>query len=100
MAKRFNCYVPGFWRMLWLKMRYPNEWQHKCQTVITDTKGGYSFNVTKEEEVIMDLACAAKTETPIREVLSSRRQMNRAIEFMCDEILLAMYEGRHGDVST
>ena len=74
MARRFNCHIPGFWRMLWLKMLYRSEWQKRCRTIITDTKTGYRFKVTEEEEAIMDLACDAIVETSIWEVISSRRR--------------------------
>lgn len=78
MAKRFDCYIPGFWKCLWLKMRHPGEWQHRARAVVTDTKGGHCFQFTEEEEAIFDIAMDTTTEAPLSECLSSGRQFKRA----------------------
>jgi len=97
MSKRFEVYIPGFWKRLWLKMRHPNEWQHRARAVVTDTKGGYCFQVTEEEEVIFDIAMDTSTEIPLSECLSSGRQFKRAREIMSDKLFLAMQENRQGN---
>ena len=97
MATRFDCYIPGTFRTLWLMMRHRNDWEQRCRAIITDTQSGYRFHVTEDEDAIMNLAMAATSETPTREVVSSGRQLNRALELMSDELFLAMFERRHGD---
>ncbi|MGI9404512.1 MAG: hypothetical protein ACR2OF_08410 [Hyphomicrobium sp.] len=99
MATRFVCYIPGFWRTLWLKIRYPTDWSQRVAAIIADTKTGYCFQVTEEEDAIMGLAGDATSGTPTSEVFSSGRQLNRALELMSDELFLAMYERRQGDES-
>ena len=97
MATRFICYIPGFWRTLWLRMRYPTDWSQRVAAIIADTKIGYCFQVTEEEDATMRLAGDATSETPTSEVFSSGRQLDLALEFMSDELFLAMYERRQGD---
>jgi hypothetical protein len=97
MATRFVCYIPGFWRTRWLKIRYPKEWSQKVGAIISDTRTGYCFQVTEEEDALMTLAGDASSETPTSKTLASRRQLNRALELMSDELFLAMHERRQGD---
>jgi len=47
MATRFICYIPGFWRTLWLRMRYPTDWSQRVAAIIAGTKIGYCFQVTE-----------------------------------------------------
>lgn len=99
MATRFICYIPGFWRTLWLRMRYPTDWSQRVAAIIADTRTGYCFQVTEEEDALMTLAGDASSETPTSEALASRRQLNRALEPMSDKLFLAMHERRQGDES-
>ena len=97
MSTRFDGQIPGTIRMLWLMMRHRNDWEQRCRAIIKDTHSGQRFQVTEEENAIMDMAMEATQETPTREIASSGRQLNRALELMSDELFLAMYERRHGN---
>ena len=97
MATRFDCYIPGSLRIFWLMMRHRNEWQQRCLAVVTDTQTGYRFQVTGEENAIMDIAAGTSQETPMSEALAMGRQIKRALELMTDELFLAMYERRQGN---
>ncbi len=97
MITRFNCYIPGTWRILWLRMRCPNEWAEMVRPTITDTKTGYRFQVTEEEDAAMMLMSEITSEASLSEAFASRKILKRALESACDDLLLAMYERRHGD---